>query len=176
MENSSFSELGLLERPLSPCCFWRPCWYLWSVLHLRDMLVLSIVLAAIPSHVNAQGPRGSLWTVLPPGAMLMSVVLLLGTRRGMCAAWNHADVCGLCYWILISIYGPCCHQRSYWGPWSVHAAAKGHVDAHVCVATKAHDGNPGSLRFVSQMTVKGKGASFAVVSINDCRLSWEWET
>lgn len=52
----------------------------------------------------------------------------------------------------------------------VHAAAKGHADVHVCVASKAHESNPGqkpcgSLRFMSHLTLKGKEASVAVLSM-----------
>lgn len=113
MENSSFSGLGLLERPSK------------SMLPLETMLV-SKICATLEKHVGGiPGPCchskpcqclrscGCLWTVLPPGAMLISVVLLLGARRGVCAATETMLMClaYATYSKLLSIYGPCCHQR-----------------------------------------------------------------
>lgn len=54
---------------LGLCCHLKPCWCLWPVLPLRDMMV-SMVCAVPIGH----GPCGYPWSVLPLEAMGMSVV------------------------------------------------------------------------------------------------------
>lgn len=94
------------KDPHGPCWPRRPCWYLWSVLQLRHMLV-SMVHAA--SRRLCQDLR-SLWVFV------------------VCAAFGGlVNVCGLCFcqrpggcmcsilpsWGHVDIQGPCSHQWPY---------------------------------------------------------------
>lgn len=86
-------------------------------LHYR--LGMSVLYAAVPDLVDAQGPCGCMWKLCwcPCSCCSWGPCWCLWPVLPLKAMWM-SEICAIA-WILVDVHGPFWHQNPCWFPWSV---------------------------------------------------------